>query len=436
MKGCPARYRIGAPLRLVFCLLITALLSGCRPQETTIELGIFAGSNWGLPSGDSYRLYDEAIALFEKENPGIKVRYRSGTLRDDYSEWLAQRIVRGNEPDVMVVLAEDFNTYASIGVMEPLDAHIAGDPDFNPGDFYQTALESGKYQSVQFALPTEIVPNLMFVNKTVLMEAGVAMPTKGWTWDDFYRICKKVTRDTDGDHVLDRFGATRFSWRYFMFADGLVPFDSTGTQAYFDTPGFVRTINFVSQVRKLSENQSEPEFDSGKVAFAPDRFSMYRAYKYYPYRINKFAQFNWEAIEMPKGPDGRNSAELSSLLLAVSRRSSRKEAAWKFLKFLATDPRTQLSILQYSHGWPALKKAASTVQASELLRKNFPGTERYIDVKVIDSIIENSVVAPRFKRYDEAMDAADKELYRIIEDPYDLEGRLYKLNRAINALLK
>jgi multiple sugar transport system substrate-binding protein len=436
MSRNAVRHRAGTPLGLAIWLLCLALLIGCRSREITLELGIFAGSNWGVPSGDSYKLYDEAIALFEKENPGIKVHYRSGTLRDDYSEWLAQRIVRGNDPDVMVVLAEDFNTYASIGVMEPLDERIAADPDFIAGDFYQTALEAGKYQSVQFALPMEIVPNLMFVNKTVLEEAGVASPAKGWTWEDFYRICKKVTRDTDGDHVLDRFGATRFSWRFFMFADGLVPFDPTGTKAYFDTPGFVRTINFVSQMHKLSENQQEPGFDSGKVAFAPDRFSMYRAYKYYPYRINKFAQFNWEAIEMPKGPDGRNSSELSSLLLSVSRRSSRKEAAWKFLKFLATDPRTQLSILQYSHGWPALKKAASTPQASELLRKNFAGTEKNIDVQVIDSIIENSVVAPRFKKYDAAMDAADKELYRIIEEPFDLEDRLYKLNRTINASLK
>ena len=423
-------------LKVLALGLIVALATGCRPRETTLELGIFAGSNWGVPNGDSYKPYDEAIARFERENPGIKVRYRSGTLRDDYSEWLAQRIVRGQEPDVMVVLQEDFNTYASIGVMAPLDARIKGDASFHPEDFYQTALESGKYQSAQFALPMEVVPNLMFVNKSVLAEAGLAVPAKGWTWADFYGICKKVTRATRGDHVLDRFGATRFSWRYFMFADGLVPFDPTGSRAYFATPGFLRTISFVAQVRQLSLNQREPDFDSGKVAFAPDRFSMYRAYKYYPYRIKKFAQFKWEAIEMPRGPDGRNASELSSVLLAVSRRSRHPEAAWKFLKFLTADPRTQLDILKYSHGWPALKKAASTPQATGQLRKNLPGSEQYIDVKVIDSIIENSVVAPRFKKYDEAMDAADKELYRIIEDPYDLEDRLDKLDRSVNAMLR
>ena len=430
MRGFPA------PLCLGLGLLAAALVPGCRSRETVLELGLFAGSNWGVPTGDSYKLYDEAILRFERENPGIKVRYRPGTLRDDYSEWLAQRIVRGQEPDVMVVLAEDFNSYAAIGVMAPLDDQIRKDPGFRREDFYQTALESGRYQSTQYALPMEVVPNLMFVNRSVLAEAGVAAPAKGWTWDDFYRICRKVTRSTRGDQVLDRFGATRFSWRYFMYADGQVPFDPTGTEAHFNTPDFNRTIHFVAQVRQLSRNQREPDFESGRVAFAPERFSMYRAYKYYPYRIKKFAQFNWEAIEMPKGPDGRNASELSSLLLAVSRRSAHPEAAWTFLRFLTADPGTQLDVLRYSHGWPALKKVASTPQAAELLGKNLPGSEHYIDVQVIDSIIENSVVAPRFKKYDEAMDTADKELYRIIEDPYDLEDRLDRLNRAVDLTLR
>jgi multiple sugar transport system substrate-binding protein len=139
---------------------------------------------------------------------------------------------------------------------------------------------------------------------------------------------------------------------------------------------------------------------------------------------------------MPKGPDGRNASELSSLLLAVSHRSAHPDEAWRFLKFLSADPVTQLDVLRYSFGWPALKKIASTPQATAQLSKNLPGSERSVDVNVIDSIIENSVVAPRFKKYDEAMDAADKELYRIIDDPYDLDNRLDSLNQAIDSELR
>jgi multiple sugar transport system substrate-binding protein len=401
-----------------------------------LELGLFAGSPWGVPSLDSYRVFDEAIAAFERANPGITVEYRPGTLRDDYSEWLAQRILRGNEPDVMVVMSEDFDTYASIGVMEGLDRWIDSDPAFHRGDYFSTALESGRYQGTQFALPIEVVPNLMFVNTAVLAEAGIPMPKSGWTWGDFFDICRKVTHASNGDGIIDRFGTIRASWRYFAFSNGAMPFDPSGTQARFDTPSFINTISFVADVRKLSRGQREPDFASGKVAFAPDQFSKYRAYKYYPYRVTNFAQFNWEAIEMPRGPDGQAASELSSFMMALSGRSRHKSEAWRFLEFLVTDMDTQQNLIRYSYGWPALKRATDNDAAASLLRRNFSGAEGVIDSKVIDAIIEHSMVAPRFKKYDAAMNIADRELYRIIDDPYDLEARLHALNRTIAEFIK
>ena len=420
----------------VVSLLVSLLLVSCEPKDTTLTLGIFAGSNWGVPAGDSYRFYDDAIAIFEKANPRIKVRYRSGTLREDYSEWLAQKIVQGNEPDVMLVLAEDFNTYSSIGVLEDLAPLMAADPEFHPTSFYPPVLASGGFQGRQFALPVEIDPTLMFVNTSLLGEADVAIPKPDWTWEDFYSICQKVANKVDSDGGLERFGATRFSWRSLAFTDGWRPFSPQGTEAYFDTPGFIHTIDFVSKVRKLSRNQREPDFDSGKVAFAPDRFSNYRAYQYYPYRVKRFGQFNWLAMEMPRGPAGRNASELPTLLVGLSHRSAHRAEAWKLIKLLTADPEVQLGILRYSSGWPASVSAAEDSRVPDILRKNFPGTEGLIDVKVINAIVEKSITPRRFKRYDQVMDAADQELYRIIDDPFDLENRLHKLNQTINLLLK
>lgn len=420
----------------ILALILAIALSSCDRKPVRLELGLFAGSAWGVPSLDSYKWIDEAIAAFERSNPRITVTYRSGTLRDDYSEWLAQKIVRGSEPDVVFVLSEDFDAYAAIGVMEGLDRWIDADPSFRREDYFGNALASGRFQGRQFALPVEVVPDLMFVNTVVLADAGIPIPRAGWTWDDFYRICNAVTRDLDGDGVLDRFGTTRASWRCFAFANGSIPFNEAGTESRLDYPSFIRTISYVAELRKLSLGQREPDFSSGKVAFAPDWFSKYRAYKYYPYRVNNFAQFTWEAIAMPRGPDGPGASELASSLMAISRRSKHKAEAWSFLKFLVSDPLMQQNILRYSYGWPALRSATTTPEAAAFLSRNFSGTEGAINSKGIGSIIDHSVVAPRFKKYDAAMDMADRELYRIIDDPYELEDRLHKLNRTVDAYLK
>ena len=54
-------------------------------------------------------------------------------------------------------------------------------------------------------------PELMFVNKTILNEAGYDVPDEDWTWEDFYEIVKGVTGDTDGDGEYDTFGVCGIS---------------------------------------------------------------------------------------------------------------------------------------------------------------------------------------------------------------------------------
>lgn len=412
------------------------LLVSCSAEPAVLRIGLYAGNPWGIPSGDSYRFMDSAIADYQALHPGVRVVYRPGTLREDYSEWLAQGLLKGTEPDLYAVLTGDFTTFASLGAMEDLDPWIDRSPDFLRGDFYTTALRSGQFRGRQLAVPLEVAPNLMFVNTTLLHEAGISEPKAGWTWDDFYRICEAVTRDTDGDGLLDRFGTNRLSWRTFSITNGADPWDPAGASTSFGSAAFAQTVTFVSRVQKLSRHQDIPSFDSGRVAFSSDLWSSFRAYSSYPYRVNRFSQFRWVALPMPRGPQGTGASELQSSLMAVSRHSSQKERAWDFLKFLTANLKSQEDLVKYSYGWPVLKAAARTGLLEALLEKGEEGSVGAAIPQVIDSIIEEAVVTPRFHRFDEVLAVADRELYRLIDDPYNLQDRLLALDRSLRDSLR
>ncbi len=51
---------------------------------------------------------------------------------------------------------------------------------------------------------------MMCVNKDLLEKEGISIPESGWTLEDFYEICKKVTKDTNGDGVVDQYGITDY----------------------------------------------------------------------------------------------------------------------------------------------------------------------------------------------------------------------------------
>ena len=109
---------------------------------------------------------------------------------------------------------------------------MKADQTFHQSDYYQSPYAAGRYEESQYALPYESVPTLMFVNKTLLNKEGIRIPDNNWTWDEFYNICKRLTKDTDGDGKIDQFGVYAYSWKNFMDTNGCKLFNEAGTESY------------------------------------------------------------------------------------------------------------------------------------------------------------------------------------------------------------
>ena len=123
MKGLAKRLTAAALLTAVS--LTATMYSRARPVE--LQLGFMAGSYWDAPNGDCYAVIDAAVERFEREHPNVHVTYTSGILKRDYSEWLIDQYLLGSEPDVFLVLPEDFGTLCELGALEPLDGLAAFD---------------------------------------------------------------------------------------------------------------------------------------------------------------------------------------------------------------------------------------------------------------------------------------------------------------------
>ena len=233
-------------------VIIFAMMYQARSQ-VTLTIGIFAGSNWNVPQGETYAIINEVRKNFEAENPGVRVKYVSGIKKEDYSEWLAEKFIAGSEPDVFFVLAEDFNLYASIGALMNLENLIAADESFSSDVYYTSALNFGKYENISYALPCESNLTFMFVNKTLLAKENIALPKNNWTWKDFLEICRKVTRDTDGDGIVDQFGCYDYSWQQAAISNGVKFFRDDGKTSYFADSRIEEAIKFLMELRGLNK---------------------------------------------------------------------------------------------------------------------------------------------------------------------------------------
>lgn len=420
-------------------LAVLVMVSGrwCK-KETVLEFGMFTGSNWDVANANSFVIIDKAIARFEQEHPGVRIHYYSGVLKEDYSEWLSRKLLEGKEPDVFMVLGTDFNQFSALGLMKELDSRIQEDPDFDPDRYFSSAFRTGQYGGAQYALPYEVVPTLMFVNKTLLTKEGIEMPDQDWTWEELYDICRRVTKDTDGDGILDQFGIYNFDWMDAVCSNGGEVFQTDGSSCYMADDRIAESVKYIRQLNELNQGQKvvQEDFNGGSVAFMPLTFAEYRTYKTYPYKIRRYANFQWDCITMPAGSQGENLSQVDTLLMGISANTRKEELAWEFLKLLTYDESVQTEIFQYSQGASVLKAVTQSREMENIVQEDMEEGDTVISGNLLGRVIEEGYIKPQFRRYEQALALADSEINLILENNKSIDSSLKILQRTINSYLQ
>jgi multiple sugar transport system substrate-binding protein len=409
-----------------------------RDRTVVLEVGIFAGSNWDVANANSYVIIDKAIERFEAEHPNVKIHYYSGILKEDYSEWFSQKLLLGKTPDVFMILSNDVNQFASLGVMKNLEVLINRDDILNKEDYFSTTLLSGEYNGIQYALPYETVPTMMFVNKTLLQKEGISVPDSDWTWEDLYNISKKITKDIDGDGILDQFGTYNYDWLDAAHTNGTILFDENDMEINLSNDKVIQAVKFTKQLNDLNQERkvTQEDFDSGNVAFMPLPFSEYRTYKTYPYKIKKYLSFQWDCITLPAGENGGNISEVNTLLMGISNKTVNEGLAWEFLKLLTYDKEIQMDIFRYSQGASVLKEVTRSKEAEVILQEYMEESEKVIDNELLSRVIEQGTIAPQILKYKEAISLATSDIQGIIENNKSIDSSLKILQRKINQYMK
>ena len=99
------------------------------------------------------------------------------------------------------------------------------------------------------------------------------MPGEDWTWDDMYEICRKITKDVNGDGLLDQFGTYNYSWRNAVYTSGGRFYDGDQQQLPFTDSHVLDAIKYMKRLNDLNQGQSvtQEDFNKGERGFhAPD----------------------------------------------------------------------------------------------------------------------------------------------------------------------
>lgn len=168
---------------LLTVLVGTGLLVGCKNNAGTKVINLWYWDQNADP------VYNQFIAEYESQNPGIKIA-KSVTPWADYWTKLQTALPTGTGPDVFWLNHPNAVSYLPTGLVMDLES-IAGDIHFE--NFNENFYKPFSYQGKRYGVPIFWDTIILFYNKALFDKAGIAYPNENWTWTELYNAAQVLT---------------------------------------------------------------------------------------------------------------------------------------------------------------------------------------------------------------------------------------------------
>ncbi|MGE0074087.1 MAG: sugar ABC transporter substrate-binding protein [Sphaerochaetaceae bacterium] len=317
------------------------------------------------------------IEKFEAENPGIKIEPERISW-DTYNQKLLTSIAGGYPPDVAQVKLWWQPQLVEMGALLPLDDYIAnwdGKDDIHDRIWELTRHSDGK----QYYMPLQMVILYLYYRADMFEELGLAVPK---TREEFLDVAKKLTRDLDGDGIVDVYGfgirgarGGHDWWGTFVLSSGAEFFDANGKSRLTTPQAIAANQWFIDLYTKHKVSPPTTPSDgfvevianmkSGKTAMTIHHLGSAK-------ELEAVLGDKISAAPVPKGAEGywTSFGDEENAIFAATKVP---DAAFKWASFLAEAENN--AIWQKSSGQVSVNKSNASADADRFLKATTDSAE-------------------------------------------------------------
>ncbi len=318
-------------LTLVVVLLVgVVLFFGGRFGKKTVETKKITW--WNLWEDDG--VVRSLIQEYETKNPNVKVEYLKQSPQD-YRERLVNSLAKGTGPDIFVF----HNTWAPLLTrdLDRVPASVASSADF-ARDYYYVISSDLTVGSGLVGLPLGYDALTLFINEDLFKEANVDPPT---TWVELRDRAKILTKVENGKIVQAGVALGRTEnvdhWQEIV---GLMLLQN-GVNLSNPEPDLIENallfFTAFSRVDKVWDETLPPS----TAAFAGGKLAMYFGPSWRYFNIKEAnPSLNFRTVPLPQvpkeDPEEPDISYATYWVQGVWAKSSNKDLAWDFLKFISS----------------------------------------------------------------------------------------------------
>ncbi len=319
---------------LSLMLMLSLMGNAFAAQPTTITVAC-----WDLIKTP---YYNSTKAAFEAANPGVTVEYID-LASQDYNIKLGTMLAGGDTPDVIYIKElSDLTNFSAQGFVENLDERIKASEKIDLSKYVGMDLCYTDVNGSYYALPCRADFWVLFFNKTLFDNAGVAYPNNDMTWEEYKQLAIQMTSG-EGDNKV--WGTHYHTWLSaavnWAVCDGV---NTLTDGEYSDLAYFYQIVQDLEDAgvcMEYSEIKAANLHYSG--AFAKGNIAMLPMGYWFASTLIGFikdgtANFDWGIAAVPhleNVPAGSSFGSPTGV--AVNKNAANKDLAWQFVEFLCSE---------------------------------------------------------------------------------------------------
>jgi multiple sugar transport system substrate-binding protein len=406
---------------------LTGFASGVSPASTTKASGKVTLNYFTFSAApDHLKDLQNIINGFEKKYPNIHVNVQTASYNDYFTK-LQTQIASGQAPDTFELNYENFVTYASAGKLLNLSRVAKTDRFFNSKVYYPRAYQVFQLKGTQYGLPESFSVVLLFYNKDIFKQAGVALPKTTWKWSDELAAAKRLTIGSKG--IFGDFQPVQFFEFYKVLAqNGGTFLNASKTNATFDSAQGIGALNWL--LTKTSPTGVMPTKDQmGGL----DDTAMFKAGKLamwhngiWQFSGLKDAPFDWDVIVEPGNVQKAHHFFANAAVGSAKTKHPRE--VWTWLRYFTSNANAVKIRVGNSWELPA-------VQNPRLFR-SYLGQTPPANRQAVFQALDNIVTPPVIKQEQQLQDIVGKYLDKAVAGQLSAGDALHQAAAEVNALLK
>ena len=323
---------------------------------------------WHSLGGKNGEYMDALIQRFNASHEDIEV---VGTFQGSYDETVTScsRRLHPAPADVSMLERAYIQMFADSEVLEDLTPYLEGS-GISADDFTAGLMGHSTFNDQLVSLPLNRSTPILHVNKTLLDELGLQIPT---TWEEMKEVANALVVKEGSEYK--RYGVTMpydtwYPIAMISQAGGTFFNDDNTSIGFSDNGAGVKMFTYLKDLQSTGALYYPPAQDSGNIVnsmFVEGKVGMMYQSTGSIGGLSSAVDFDYVTAFLPKDEVYANPTGGANVTMLSS--SKNKEAAWEFIRWMEMEEEGALEFILQSGYLPFTKKMVESEKIQELWAK-------------------------------------------------------------------